>query len=118
MVIFMIGPEKLGFWSKSRALNKGDTHQFLYPSKWYRVIKSFKDHDGHSHPEGEEWMFLGYLFLPYDDGLSWFVSFDGKQEWCIPMQWNELSQGVIIDSLSEYICPVVPIISDLNNLAG
>lgn len=100
----MIGPEKMGFLRKS---HKGNAHQFLHPSKWYRVIKNFKDHDGSLHLEGEEWMFLGYSFLPYDDGLSWFVSFDGKQEWCIPMQWNASSQSVIIDSLSEYICPVV-----------
>jgi hypothetical protein len=98
----MIGPKKFGFWSKSRAFSKGNS-QFLCPSKWYRVIKSFDDYDGHSHLEGEEWLFLGYSFTPYDDGLSWFVSFDGKSEWCIPMQWNKISQGIIIDSLSEYI---------------
>jgi hypothetical protein len=99
----MIGPKKFGFLSKSRTLIQGNSHQFLYPSKWYRVIKTFKDHDEDIHPKGEEWMFWGCSFLPYDDGLSWFVSFDGKQEWCIPMRWNELSQGIIIDSLSEYI---------------
>ncbi|MDR2639050.1 MAG: DUF3601 domain-containing protein [Helicobacteraceae bacterium] len=100
----MIGPKKMGFWSKSR---KGNAHQFLRPSKRYRVIKSFQDHDEHIHPEGEEWIFLGYSFLPYDDGLLWFVSFDEKREWSIPMRWNDSSQSAIIDRLSEYICPVV-----------
>ncbi|MDR3158830.1 MAG: DUF3601 domain-containing protein [Zoogloeaceae bacterium] len=103
----MIGPEKMGFWSKSRNLFKGNTHQFFHSSKWYRVIKGFKDHDGHIHPEGEERIFLGCSFLPYDDGLSWFVSFDEKQEWCIPMRRHASSQSVIIDFLSEHICPVI-----------
>jgi hypothetical protein len=95
---------RIGFLSKSRTLNQENSHQFLRPSKRYRVIKTFKDYDGDIHSKGEEWTFLGYSFLPYDDGLSWFVSFDGKREWRIPMRWNELSQGAIIDSLSEYIC--------------
>ena len=48
-------------------------------------------------------MFLGYSFLPYDDGLSWFVSFDGKQEWHIPMQWRDEEQGKTIDALAQFV---------------
>jgi hypothetical protein len=48
----------MGFRSKSCALGKENSHQFLCQSKWYRVIKSFEDYDGHIHPKGEEWVFV------------------------------------------------------------
>src|SRR5687767_5144344 len=99
----MYGPEKLGFWSSAKAPNCGPKHQFLTAGMRYRVIKEFTDHDRHIHSPGEEWLFLGYSFLPYDDGLSWFVSFDGTQEWHIPMQWTDDEQGKTIDALASYV---------------
>ena len=95
----MYGPERLGFWSS----NSGPKHKFLISGQRYRVIKEFTDYDHHLHPVGEEWLFLGYSFLPYEDGLSWFVSFDGKQEWHIPMQWREEAQGKTIDALEQFV---------------
>ena len=99
----MHGPEKLGFWSGVRAPNCGSNHQFLVAGTRYRVIKEFADHNRHIHPVGEEWLFLGYSFLPYDDGLSWFVSFDGTHEWHIPMQWRDDEQGKTIDALERFV---------------
>ena len=102
----MYGPNPLGFWSSGKAPNCGKNHQFLEASRKYRVVQAFTDNDGHSHPIGEEWTFLGFSFLPYDDGLSWFVSLDGKQEWHIPMQWRPEAEGKVIDALATYVQPI------------
>jgi len=69
----------------------------------YRVTKAFTDHDGLTHPVGEEWFFLGDAFSPYDDGVSWFVSLDGRQEWHLPMQSRPEQQGPVLDSLNDYV---------------
>jgi hypothetical protein len=99
----MYGPEPAGTWSSMEAQNCGKRHQFLDAGQRYRVIRPFTDFDGTEHPVGEEWTFLGCAFVPYDDGLSWFVSLDGEREWHIRMQWRDESQGRIIDALSAYV---------------
>ena len=65
--------------------------------------KTFRDYDKDEHLAGESWTYLGYNFLPYDDGLSLFVSLDGEREWHIRMQWRAEEQGVILDHFSEYV---------------
>ena len=99
----MYGPEPIGYWSGLAGPNCGREHQFLRAAKRYRVIKSFRDYDGDMHQIGEEWTFLGYSFLPYDDGMSWFVSLDDVQEWHIRLQWRPEAQGEVLDDLSSYI---------------
>ena len=99
----MYGPEAIGHWSGHTAPNSGNKHQFLEAGLNYRVVRAFTDHDGHVHPEGESWRFLGSAFLPYDDGLSWFVSLDGKREWHIRMQWRAEEQGAVVDNLAQYV---------------
>lgn len=69
----------------------------------YRVIKAFTDFDRHVHLEGEEWSFLGSAFVPYDDGMSFFVSFDDQQEWQVRLQWRPEEQGDVLDHLADYI---------------
>ena len=61
------------------------------------------DFDNAIHPVGESWIFLRSSFLPYDDGLSLFVSVDGKAERQIRMQWRDEEQGPIIDHLADYV---------------
>lgn len=46
----------------------------------YVVVRDFVDFDGHVHPAGERWTFTGYTYLPYNDGLSLFVTLDGQPE--------------------------------------
>jgi hypothetical protein len=99
----MYGPEASGHWGGHTAPNTSKTHQFLEPGLRYRVVRAFADHDGHTHPEGEEWTFLGSAFAPYDDGLSWFVSLDGNREWQIPMQWRAEEQAAVVDNLAQYV---------------
>lgn len=77
--------------------------EHLTPGTCYVVIQSFEDSDGTSHPVGETWTFLGHGFLPHEDGVSLFVSFDGAREWHIRMQWRNDQQGVVLNNLAGYI---------------
>jgi hypothetical protein len=99
----MQGPQQFGHWNSIDAPNCGKKHQLLHAGRWYRVTKSFVDFDGDEHEEGERWQFLGYSYLPYDDGMSWFVSLDGTREWHIRLQWRPDAQIEILESLATYI---------------
>jgi hypothetical protein len=96
----MIGPQPKGHWT-SRLQRQPFKH--LAVGKRYRVTKEFVDFDGDLHPSGESWTFLGQNFLPYDDGLSLFVSLDGEREWHIRMQWRPEAQAAIIDDLESHV---------------
>jgi Domain of unknown function (DUF3601). len=79
------------------------SYYFLRPGTRYRVVRAFADYDGQVHPEGEEWVFVGTSFLPYDDGLSVFVKDADGQQHQIRMQWRDEAQGPVIDHFSEYL---------------
>ena len=70
----------------------------LVPGKTYKVIRPFTDFDGSIHPEGETWLFKGYNFLPYDDGLTLIV-----EPGSVRLQWRPEAQGEIINDLALYI---------------
>jgi hypothetical protein len=95
-----------GHWATGWSLNPG-TYHVLHRGGRYRVVKPFRDFYGDEHPIGEAWFFLGYNFLPYEDGLSLFVSIDGRQEWHIRMQCTPEAQGPIVDSLDRHLVPDV-----------
>jgi hypothetical protein len=99
----MYGPQPGGTWSSLEAPNCGRDHQMLKAGRRFRVIREFRDFDGDVHPAGESWIFRGYSFLPYEDGLSWFVSMDGDREWHIRMQWRAEEQAPVIDALERYL---------------
>ena len=99
----MYGPRGGGHWTAGGSLEA--RHAFLEAGKRYRVIREFTDFDGDVHRVGEEWTFLGSSFVPYEDGLSLFVSFDGASEWQIRMQWRPEAQGRVLDALSSYLAP-------------
>jgi hypothetical protein len=98
----MYGPEQLGKWS-SRIAAHGRQHQFLIAGRRYRVVREFADYDKGVHLPGEEWVFLGHSFLPYEDGMSFFVTRDGVGEWHIRLQWRREEQGNILDNLAAYL---------------
>jgi len=99
----MHGPEDLGYWSRLTAPNHFLSCRFMRAGHRYRVVREFNDYDGALHPVGEEWTFLGAAFLPYDDGWSWFVSFDGTHEWHIRLQDRPGEQGHVLASLAHYV---------------
>jgi Domain of unknown function (DUF3601) len=96
----VIGPEPGGHWTASM-VPKAFKH--LAVGARYAVVREFADFDGGIHPAGETWWFRGHNFLPYDDGLSLFVSLDGQREWHIRLQWVPEQQGRIIDDLETYV---------------
>jgi hypothetical protein len=98
------GPCERGHWSVGNGVRP--RHDFLEAGRRYRVCREFVDFDGDIHPAGEEWKFLGASFLPYEDGLSLFVTLDGAREWQIRMQWRADTQGGVLDDLSGYLVPV------------
>jgi hypothetical protein len=69
----------------------------------YRVAKAFIDFDRGKHPIGEEWTFEGHSFLPYDDGLSLFVSKEEGDVTHIRMRWTDEDQGPVVDALETYV---------------
>ncbi len=88
----------------SRGVGHGYLH--MLPGKRYRVVKAFTDFDRQEHPVGEEWVYIGTAFLPYDDGRSIFVSVDGEREWHIRMQDRAEEQQPVLDGLKEYVVEV------------
>jgi hypothetical protein len=102
------GPAPHGTWTSHLPGGNGGSHQFLEPGRRYRVIKQFIDYDKVVHPAGEEWIFLGHSFLPYEDGMSFFVSLDGVQEWHIRLQWRPDEQAEILDNLASYLAEDPP----------
>ena len=77
----------------------------LKTGRRYRVVKAFTDFDRDEHPAGETWRFEGHSFLPYDDGLSLFVSPDEDRLRHVRMRWTPEDQGEVIDHLEAYIQP-------------
>lgn len=69
----------------------------------YEVATEFSDYDGMLHPVGESWLFRGHGFLPYEDGLSLFVSPDDATLRHVRLHWTTEDQGEIIDRLDLYI---------------
>lgn len=78
-------------------------YRHLRYNEWCEVIQEFSDYDGGVHPEGETWIFLGHNFVPYEDGMSFFVSPDGEQTVHIRLQWRPEEQGEVLDHLERYI---------------
>ena len=102
----MYGPMPEGHWASGRAGNP-DTYNGLRRGRQYQVAQAFRDFDGDDHPVGETWVFLGHNYVPYHDGLSLFVSLDGRQEWQIRMSCAPEDQGSIVGALDRYVVPVV-----------
>lgn len=102
----MHGPKPRGYWSGQRGPNHGSEFGFLVAGRHYRVIADFRDFDGDLHAVGEEWEFLGYSFVPQDDGMSLYVVTEGDLEWIVRMQWRPEQQGRVLDDLEEHLEPV------------
>jgi hypothetical protein len=82
--------------------------ELLVSGRTYRVVRAFVDYDGEEHPVGETWVFRRHNFLPYESGLSLFVSPDGAVEWHIRLQWQPETQGPIIDNFDLHVRELPP----------
>lgn len=91
----MIGPRESGFHTKNLK-ERERRYEGMNAGVLHEVCREFVD--GDKHPEGETMTFLGYSYLPIDDGYSFFLSFDGRQEWHIPLQRPE--NDAVIDGFS------------------
>jgi hypothetical protein len=74
-------------------------HQTMTPGREYMIVQSFVDYDGVLRSAGERWVFKGYDFLPYEDGLTLFTD-PGPG---VRLQWRPESQGEIIERLGDYL---------------
>jgi hypothetical protein len=98
----MLGPQPAGKWT-GRFDPPTTTLSFFEIGRRYRVTTPFTDFDRDTHPEGESWIFLGSNFVPYDDGMSLYVSLDGEREWVIRLQWRAEEQQEVLDQLGQYL---------------
>jgi hypothetical protein len=94
-------PYSRGHWTSHAGISQDYGH--LKVGRRYVVVRLFADFDHDDHHPGETWTFLGYSFLPYDDGLSLFVSLDGDREWQIRMQLSDAAQETITRNLPDYV---------------
>jgi len=97
------GPDMKDGKSSLNAAHCETSFKFLQAGKRYTVIREFTDYDQRCHPKGEQWTFSGYSSLPYEDGISFFVTADGQQEYQVRLQWRPEEQGYILDNLADYI---------------
>lgn len=79
----------------------------LVPGQLYEVVKVFSDWSRCEHPVGERWVFLGYNFFPYEEGLTLYVGNEAQTaEAGIRMQLYPDRQGPIMDNFEQYVRPV------------
>jgi hypothetical protein len=93
---------------KMREAPEAKPFKHLRPGGRYHVVKPFFDYDCVGHPAGESWIFDGSNFLPYDDGLSLFVTRDNGRCQHIRLQWRPEAQGAVIDALEQYLAARMP----------
>jgi hypothetical protein len=72
----------------------------------YRVVLEFRDEDGRMQEPAEEWIYRGYDFLPYDEGLTLFVTWADGGDGVIRMQWHRYAQGQVLDVFERYVTRV------------
>jgi hypothetical protein len=74
----------------------------LQPQTTYRVLVAFADYDKKTHQVGERWKFLRKSFLPYEDGLSLIVEWEGR-ETQIRLQCRDEEQNPIVSAFSDFV---------------
>ena len=63
--------------TQKNAVNKNfDFENYLYSGDYVKVIKTFKDYDGFTHPIGEKWYFACQYFLESEYGDVLYISTD------------------------------------------
>lgn len=83
-------------------------YRHLRPGGRYMVVLEFVDHDRALHPVGEQWRYRGYSFLPYDDGLSLFISLDDVRDRQVRLQCVREEQADIVARLEQHMREIAP----------
>lgn len=73
-----------------------------------RIRRAFTDYNGHCYAAGEEFFFACTYFLPYDDGYTLFISYDGREISCICLQLRSEAQWDICVAAEKYFEVVLP----------
>lgn len=84
---------------KSLSIKKYD---YLIPNEKYAIIKSFSDASGKTFEEGTVFTYLTYTFLPYDDGLQWWITTDNIDVKDIALCLKEENHLYISDNTEIY----------------
>lgn len=79
------------------------SYYFLQIGQKYRVKKEFIDFDRYTHTVGETWVFRSANFVPYEDGLTIYVTDTNGVEKSFRLQWREGQQDEIINNFSDYV---------------
>lgn len=81
-------------------------YRHLTPGHTYSLVRGFTDHDGCQHEPDDYWRYLGYSFLPYEDGLTLFFISNRAEEKTVRLQHRPETEGAIIDALDSYFVEV------------
>ena len=89
--------------TQKNAVNK-EFHfkEYIYSGNYVKVIKTFKDYYGFTHPAGEKFYFACVYFLPYEDGYTLYISKNKLNISPIYLQNREETQGEICSHPEEY----------------
>lgn len=68
----------------------------------YQVVREFVDYDNIKHPVGETWIFDRTNFLPYEEGLTLHVLWDGENKVYRFQQIPE-EQAELIENFADYV---------------
>ena len=92
-----------------KVLYQRETNQELGLSRGrrYRVVKPFRDNDGHTHPVGVEWVFVAAFFDPNYSLTTLCVRLDSGDEWRIPLSGRRDGQTEILSHPDEYLVLIV-----------
>jgi len=71
----------------------------------HRVIRTFTDLDGRSHPVGETWTFLRCEPFPQDDGVSWFVAMPDGSELQVRLRRRPYGEHGVLEYADDHVLP-------------
>jgi len=88
---------------KSKDLTK--EYGYLKAGSTYKVIKSFFDYDNNLYEIGDTFTFNKCHFVPYENGLSLFCTYKGREKQ-IRLQVRPEAQQEIAHNLEEYVLKI------------
>lgn len=84
------------------AVNQSFSFGNLRAGDRVRIRQNFTDYYGYTYTAGTVFHFASAYFLPYEDGYTLFVSYDGSEISCIYLQMRPESQSYICEHPEAY----------------